>query len=182
MLLRYAESILQARGHRLVTLWVYASNDPARRFYEAMGYQPDGASKRSSQERPLQIRYRRRFQDAGSGASPARRNVSRSEAGLAHPKGPCCRRADSLPHTSWRAPSRDPAPHGVLYRRRDGQVYFLGLREDRLPWKACGYQLAGSAPFVRERLRAAEAAGIREGSLAWYLLTDAEPQARCDTR
>jgi ribosomal protein S18 acetylase RimI-like enzyme len=33
------------RGYELVTLWVLASNDGAKQFYEAMGFKPDGARK-----------------------------------------------------------------------------------------------------------------------------------------
>jgi GNAT superfamily N-acetyltransferase len=33
------------RGYEIVTLWSLASNDRARRFYEAMGFSPDGATK-----------------------------------------------------------------------------------------------------------------------------------------
>jgi GNAT superfamily N-acetyltransferase len=39
---------LSARHWRLVNLWVLDQNDPARRFYEAAGFQPDGASRRDS--------------------------------------------------------------------------------------------------------------------------------------
>jgi GNAT superfamily N-acetyltransferase len=33
------------RGHEMVTLWVLASNNGARRFYEAMGFSLDGAAR-----------------------------------------------------------------------------------------------------------------------------------------
>jgi ribosomal protein S18 acetylase RimI-like enzyme len=33
------------RDHREITLWVLKGNDPARRFYEQMGFAPDGASR-----------------------------------------------------------------------------------------------------------------------------------------
>ena len=35
---------LRLRGFRRATLWVMASNEPGRRFYEAAGWRPDGAS------------------------------------------------------------------------------------------------------------------------------------------
>lgn len=45
MLLDAATASLQAAGFTIVTLWVLDSNDPARRFYERMGWRPDGAVK-----------------------------------------------------------------------------------------------------------------------------------------
>jgi ribosomal protein S18 acetylase RimI-like enzyme len=35
----------QQQGYASVTLWVLQSNEAARRFYEAMGFRPDGATK-----------------------------------------------------------------------------------------------------------------------------------------
>lgn len=35
---------LRRRGHHQVTLWVLEANQPARRFYEAMGFEADGAT------------------------------------------------------------------------------------------------------------------------------------------
>src|SRR5262245_570910 len=35
---------LRLRGFRRATLWVLASNEPGRRFYEAAGWRPDGVS------------------------------------------------------------------------------------------------------------------------------------------
>lgn len=40
-----AERKLQARGYNKVTLWVFEGNSAARRFYEAVGYTPDGTQK-----------------------------------------------------------------------------------------------------------------------------------------
>ena len=65
-------------------------------------------------------------------------------------------------------------PEGVLYRRRDGRVYFLGNRADRLLWRNQGYQFVDSIAFVRDRVESARKHGVRERSIAWYLLTDAE--------
>ena len=45
VLCRYGERILKSRGYRLATLWVFSGNDQAKRFYEAMGFLPDGRSK-----------------------------------------------------------------------------------------------------------------------------------------
>ncbi|MDD5219905.1 MAG: GNAT family N-acetyltransferase, partial [Candidatus Bipolaricaulis sp.] len=59
-LCRYGESLLRAHGCRSAVLWVFAGNANARRFYEAMGYAPDGASKILEVGKPLEaIRYRR---------------------------------------------------------------------------------------------------------------------------
>jgi ribosomal protein S18 acetylase RimI-like enzyme len=35
----------RSRGYGAVTLWVLASNDPAKRFYETIGFRPDGSAK-----------------------------------------------------------------------------------------------------------------------------------------
>jgi GNAT superfamily N-acetyltransferase len=52
---------LAACGYDQVTLWVLATNDRARRFYQAAGFSPDGAEKvDSSRGFPLaEVRYRR---------------------------------------------------------------------------------------------------------------------------
>jgi GNAT superfamily N-acetyltransferase len=44
-LVQEAERMLQARGCDTIVLWVFEGNADARRFYEAMGYLPDGTSK-----------------------------------------------------------------------------------------------------------------------------------------
>ena len=86
------------------------------------------------------------------------------------------------PHGVMGIVTGDELPRGVIYRRRDGLVYYMGLREDRPIWKECGYQIVGSVPFVRRRFAEAEGEGIRERSIPWYLLTDAERQAHHDWR
>jgi ribosomal protein S18 acetylase RimI-like enzyme len=40
-----AERILRSRGYEGAVLWVLEANQQARRFYEAMGFSPDGQSK-----------------------------------------------------------------------------------------------------------------------------------------
>ena len=52
---------LAEAGYRESTLWVLATNDRARRFYEVSGWRPDGATKTdSSRGFPLfEVRYRR---------------------------------------------------------------------------------------------------------------------------
>ena len=53
-----AERLLQARGYRAVVLWVLEDNTEARRFYEALGFQVDGAFKMVELGQPLKaIRY-----------------------------------------------------------------------------------------------------------------------------
>lgn len=59
-LCRHGERIFRGRDLRAVVLWVFAANDRARRFYEAMGYAPDGATKCLDFGVPLEaVRYRR---------------------------------------------------------------------------------------------------------------------------
>ena len=49
---------------RLASLWVFAGNEQARRFYEAMGYSPDGASRMLVPGPPLEaVRYRKGLPD-----------------------------------------------------------------------------------------------------------------------
>jgi len=53
----------QRRGYEVVTLWSLASNSSARRFYEAMGFSLDGATKteKTSDGSELQeVRFRKR--------------------------------------------------------------------------------------------------------------------------
>jgi ribosomal protein S18 acetylase RimI-like enzyme len=53
-----AEHILGMRGYGRVILWVFEKNHDARRFYEAMGYRPDGAEKRLDLVAPIKtLRY-----------------------------------------------------------------------------------------------------------------------------
>jgi len=50
------------REHKTMSLWVVKGNDPARRFYERLGYRPDGAERANSQLVPIpfdEVRYRR---------------------------------------------------------------------------------------------------------------------------
>ena len=63
ILCRHGEQILRSRDYRLVTLWVFADNDQARRFYEAMGYEIDGGRKTLEIGAPLEaVRYRRELE------------------------------------------------------------------------------------------------------------------------
>jgi ribosomal protein S18 acetylase RimI-like enzyme len=59
-LVQEAERILQSRGYREVVLWVLEGNANARRFYEAMGFCPDGMSKTLELGKSLKaIRYKK---------------------------------------------------------------------------------------------------------------------------
>jgi len=59
-LVEEAESMLQSRGYQEAVLWVLEGNQPARRFYEAMGFRPDGGTKDVSLGTALKaVRYRR---------------------------------------------------------------------------------------------------------------------------
>jgi ribosomal protein S18 acetylase RimI-like enzyme len=60
LLCRHGEQILNDHGYRSAILWVFAGNMRARRFYEAMGYKADGASKMLNPGAPLKaVRYRK---------------------------------------------------------------------------------------------------------------------------
>lgn len=55
-----AARMLQSRGYQVVVLWVLEANDPARRFYEAMGLAVDGAAKDVDMGGPVKaVRYRK---------------------------------------------------------------------------------------------------------------------------
>lgn len=84
------------------------------------------------------------------------------------------------PHESVDLVTGSGEPRGTLYRRKDGEVYYLGLRADRLAWRERGFRCLGSIAYVRACLDRARLAGVRERSTAWYLLTDAEWQSRVE--
>jgi len=59
----YGENILKGRKYRSIVLWVFAENPRARKFYEALGYQSDGASKMLNPGKALEaVRYRKELQ------------------------------------------------------------------------------------------------------------------------
>jgi hypothetical protein len=62
----------------------------------------------------------------------------------------------------------------VIYRHEDGKQYAPGRKEDWSLWKQVGYQGMGSVALIRELLRSAVKSGIKEKSIAWYLLCDVE--------
>ena len=63
----YGEQLLRSRGYRQAVLWVFAGNDQARRFYEAMGFAADGASKMHDVGAPLEaVRYRKGLENVES--------------------------------------------------------------------------------------------------------------------
>lgn len=65
-----------AAGYRAATLWVVVDNEPARRFYERLGWTLDGAAQRQplalDGEQPLAdvVRYRRSVDPAAAVAAP----------------------------------------------------------------------------------------------------------------
>jgi ribosomal protein S18 acetylase RimI-like enzyme len=62
LLCQRGEEILSTRGYTIATLWVFEGNHQARQFYEAMGFETDGASKSLNVGAPLQaIRYRKQL-------------------------------------------------------------------------------------------------------------------------
>lgn len=62
-LMRAGSESLRGFGFTEATLWVLGTNERARRFYEAVGWAPDGASKRDdSRGFPItEVRYRHRL-------------------------------------------------------------------------------------------------------------------------
>jgi len=62
----------------------------------------------------------------------------------------------------------------AIYRHGDGKAYALGRKCDWDLWKRAGYQGMGSVDLIRELLRSAEKSGVKEKSIAWYLLCDVE--------
>jgi len=68
-----AEEMLNSRHYRQAMLWVLEDNDSARRFYEALGFQIDGAAKTLHLGTPLKaVRYRKELNRAeATGAANA---------------------------------------------------------------------------------------------------------------
>ena len=61
-LCEHALSEAAKREQTTMTLWVVKGNEPARRFYERLGYAPDGAERVNSRLVPVpfdEVRYRR---------------------------------------------------------------------------------------------------------------------------
>jgi GNAT superfamily N-acetyltransferase len=54
------QKLLASRKFKTATLWALEANEQARRFYEAMGFSPDGTTKQLPRGIPLTtIRYRK---------------------------------------------------------------------------------------------------------------------------
>lgn len=71
VLCRRGEQILKSRGYTQATLWVFEENEQARRFYEAMGFETDGALKTLNPGAPLKaVRYRKTLKDAEPSSAP----------------------------------------------------------------------------------------------------------------
>jgi ribosomal protein S18 acetylase RimI-like enzyme len=65
VLCRYGEQLLRSRGYQQAVLWVFAGNAQARRFYEAVGFAADGASKMHDVGASLEVvRYRKGLEGA----------------------------------------------------------------------------------------------------------------------
>jgi ribosomal protein S18 acetylase RimI-like enzyme len=66
-LCHYGEQLLRSRGYRQAVLWVFADNAQARRFYEAVGFAADGASKVLHPGAPREaVRYRKGLENTVS--------------------------------------------------------------------------------------------------------------------
>ena len=66
-LCRHAEQLLRSRGDAEAVVWVFEENDAARRFYEAMGFGPDGATNVLDRGAPLTaLRYRKALAGAAT--------------------------------------------------------------------------------------------------------------------
>ena len=64
-----AQEVLEFGAYEEATLWVLEQNKPARQFYEALGYRPDGASKELNLGVPLTaVRYRKAWAGEVGGA------------------------------------------------------------------------------------------------------------------
>jgi len=60
-----AEAMLVSRGRSSAMLWVLEANGQAKRFYEAMGFEADGATKQVNLGAPIKaIRYHKKLKDA----------------------------------------------------------------------------------------------------------------------
>jgi ribosomal protein S18 acetylase RimI-like enzyme len=69
LLCRRGEEMLASWHFTQAVLWVFDGNQPARGFYETMGYTTDGASKVLNPGAPLKaIRYRKRLTSADPSA------------------------------------------------------------------------------------------------------------------
>lgn len=61
-LCQWAEACLASRGYSAVVLWVFTDNDRARKFYEAMGFVPDGMTRVLNLGKELGVmRYRKKL-------------------------------------------------------------------------------------------------------------------------
>jgi len=64
-LCKQGDFMLKTRGYVEATLWVLEGNAQARQFYETMGFEPNGETKRVNLGIPLKaVRYRKAIEDA----------------------------------------------------------------------------------------------------------------------
>jgi len=79
-LCKLAEAELASRGYSVAVLWVFKANSQARRFYEAMGFAPDGATKILNLGKELEaVRYRKQLEKAEQAAPPLQSGRARSD-------------------------------------------------------------------------------------------------------
>jgi GNAT superfamily N-acetyltransferase len=64
-MIEFALTELDHRGYRQVLLWVFEKNERARRFYEKMGFTPEGARKEGRFGNVTEIRYVKVFPVSG---------------------------------------------------------------------------------------------------------------------
>ncbi len=58
----FGENLLLSCGFKIIVLWVFAENEQARKFYEALGFAADGAEKTLNRGKLLlAVRYRKRI-------------------------------------------------------------------------------------------------------------------------
>ena len=59
-LCEWAETQLASRGYSTIILWAFKDNGRGRKFYDAMGFRPDGATRMLNRGKELEvIRYRK---------------------------------------------------------------------------------------------------------------------------
>ncbi|MEK6721849.1 MAG: GNAT family N-acetyltransferase [Chloroflexota bacterium] len=70
-LLAAADNRFRRDGRDVATLWVFAANDGAQRFYARLGWQPDGGQRVEPQYGEPELRLRRTYRDGVANGGPA---------------------------------------------------------------------------------------------------------------